>query len=129
MEPQAAPSGASLRKVGIIIAAADSQTRQTAIRYATFHRMEKSDVSLFLAGPGAACPDSDGQSCRALIDAFTGAGGRLHVCPDTAALIKHMAERFVPAVTHDDIVRIAESGAFQSILTGNVYIRKFHKTA
>ncbi|MFP4164106.1 MAG: hypothetical protein ACLFVE_09010 [Chitinispirillaceae bacterium] len=114
-------------KVGIVICTDDRSTCFPAIRCATFHMMENSEVTIYFVGSGFEFDkgnDSEYGLCRMLAD-FRKTGGKCIVSRDREILENRLSEQFKGLVQSKQIEKISHDDKIRSIMTKDVLIRKF----
>ncbi len=118
-----------IKKVGIVLASDDPETCWVAIRYATFHLAEQNDVKIYFVDSGLRCRDMRGgkYDIVKLVEYFITAGGQVYICNDRADLKAYLVSQFSSYLNKKDIIGMSDDDRFQSVMTKDIYIRKFKR--
>jgi len=114
------------RKVAIVITTVDPETRQVALRCATFHLVQSEAVSIFLVVPGGEAEkscSSDGV-LEGGLRSFVTAGGKVYSCSDRTELKKYLQDGF-PMLSEGTIGDLVDDGQVSSMMGRNIHIRVF----
>jgi hypothetical protein len=114
-------------KVGIIISTDDRETCFLAVRYATFHLVEHKDVKIYFIDAGLQYgKNDDGKyNLHKLLDDFKQSGGEFYKNRNHVTLKNRLLNQFRDLIHSRQIEDICDNDKFQSIMTRDVYIRKF----
>lgn len=114
-------------KAGIIITTDDKDICFMAIRYAKFILMEQNDTGIYFAGSGTNYQKNDDSkyNLHALVEDFRESGGKVYKSKSLDTLYNRLLKNFCDFVTPRQIDNISHNDKFQSIMTKDVYIRKF----
>lgn len=115
--------------VGIIICTDYRDTCFLAIRYATFHLMEQKDVKIYFVDAGLEYNKIHDRkyNLNKLLDEFVQSGGKFYKCRNHDILKNHLVRHFGSFVHLRQIESTCNDDRFKSIMTKDIYIRKFTK--
>ncbi len=114
-------------KVGIVICTDDRDTCFLAIRYAAFHLLENKSVHIHFVDSGLNFDhdDDENYNLRKLLEDFSTSGGTYHRNGDRDILQTALLRQFGDLTHPKQIENISHNDKIMSIMTRDVYIRKF----
>lgn len=114
-------------KVGIIICTDNHETCFLAIRYATFHLMENKEVIIYFVDSGLRYGKIEEKKyqLRKLLADFRQSGGKVYKNKNRNMLRNRLKRQFHDLVQSRQLDNMCYGDDLQSIMTREVYIRKF----